>query len=93
MWRDVDKLSDKDRKEAMSQQTLMIQEICEKGNLQKQSPEDNAQIGKDYQRSYHWLSKHPVVCSGSACLQHISDPFVLGVSACQIVLQMLPNAN
>ena len=77
----------------MSQQTLMIQELCEKGNLQKQRPEAKAQMGKDYLRCYLWLSKHPVVCSGSACLQHISDPFVLGVSACQIVLQMLPNAN
>ena len=50
LWREADKLSDKDKKECMFQQTFMIQELCEKGNLQKQRPEAKAQMGKDYLR-------------------------------------------
>ena len=54
VWRETDKLSDKDKKEAMFQQTFMIQELCEKGNLQKQRPEAKAQMGKDYLRCDFW---------------------------------------
>ena len=50
LWREDDDLSDNDKKEAMFQQTFMIQELCEKGNLQRQRPEAKAQIEKDYLR-------------------------------------------
>ena len=50
LWREADELSDNDKKEAMFQQTFMIQELCEKGNLQRQRPEAKAQIDKDYLR-------------------------------------------
>ena len=43
-------MSDKERKDGMFQETIMIQELCERGDLQKQRPEAKAQIGKDYLR-------------------------------------------
>ena len=50
LWREFDELSDHDKKDNMFQQTFMIQELCEKGNLQRQRPEAKAQIDKDYLR-------------------------------------------
>ena len=43
-------MSEKDKKDGMFQETLMIQELCERGDLQKQRPEAKAQLEKDYLR-------------------------------------------
>ena len=43
-------MSDMDKKENMYQETYMIQELCERGDLQKQRPEAKAQTDKDYLR-------------------------------------------
>ena len=50
VWRDPEDMSDQDRREGMFQETIMIQELCERGNLQTQRPEAKAQLGKDYLR-------------------------------------------
>ena len=50
LWRDPERLSDRDKKDGMFQETYMIQELCERGDLQKQRPEAKAQLDKDYIR-------------------------------------------
>lgn len=50
VWRDPEHMSDKDKKDNMVQETYLIQELCERGDLQKQRPEAKAQLGKDYLR-------------------------------------------
>ena len=50
LWRDPENMCDQERREGMCQETFMIQELCERGDLQKQRPEAEAQIGKDYLR-------------------------------------------
>ena len=43
-------MSDRDIKDNMYQETYMVQELCERGDLQKQRPEAKAQLEKDYVR-------------------------------------------
>ena len=50
VWRETDQMSDMDIKDHMVQETYMILELCERGDLQKQRPEAKAHIGKDYLR-------------------------------------------
>ena len=46
VWRETDKLSDKDKKEAMFQQTFMIQELCEKGQPAEAAPRGQGSDGQ-----------------------------------------------
>lgn len=50
LWRDPEQMSNNDKKDKMFQETFMIQELCERGDLQKQRPEAKAQLDKDYLR-------------------------------------------
>ena len=50
VWRDLEDMSDQDTREGMCQDTYLIQELCERGDLQKQRPEAKAQLEKDYLR-------------------------------------------
>ena len=50
LWRDPEQMSDQDKKEDFVQETYMLQELCERGDLQKQRPEAKAQMEKDYLR-------------------------------------------